>query len=90
MVGDVCFKSDDVPYAGFFRESGFNQRLAVVAGAGSSGRKVPEYFDLNRWMGIKVIGVFDQTSLSVFFSAFCYCKRTNYRPVIFRRKTDYG
>jgi exopolysaccharide biosynthesis polyprenyl glycosylphosphotransferase len=42
-----------------FRESGYNQRTAVIVGAGRSGRKLAQYLDENRWMGIRLVGFFD-------------------------------
>jgi exopolysaccharide biosynthesis polyprenyl glycosylphosphotransferase len=43
----------------FFRESGYNQRTAVIVGAGRFGRKLARYLAENRWMGIRLVGFFD-------------------------------
>lgn len=43
----------------YFREKGYNQRRAVIAGAGEIGIKLAEYINENSWMGIQFIGFFD-------------------------------
>ncbi len=43
------------------RNKGFNQRSAVIVGAGKVGRNLAHYLDENRWMGIKLIGFFDDS-----------------------------
>jgi exopolysaccharide biosynthesis polyprenyl glycosylphosphotransferase len=43
----------------FVRESGYNQRQAVIAGVGEAGIKLAQYLQENRWMGVKLLGFFD-------------------------------
>ncbi len=43
----------------YFRQKGYNQRSAVIAGTGETGRKLARYLDENRWMGIQLRGFFD-------------------------------
>jgi exopolysaccharide biosynthesis polyprenyl glycosylphosphotransferase len=45
----------------FFREKGFNQRSAVIVGAGKAGVMLAEHLTRNSWMGIRVTGFFDDT-----------------------------
>jgi exopolysaccharide biosynthesis polyprenyl glycosylphosphotransferase len=41
------------------RKRGYNQRHAVIVGAGEVGKKLASYFLENRWMGIRISGFFD-------------------------------
>jgi len=43
----------------FSRKRGYNQRSAVIVGAGEAGKKLAKYMIENRWMGINVSGFFD-------------------------------
>jgi len=43
----------------FIRGKGYNQRQAVIAGAGEAGTKIAKHLEENKWMGIKFIGFFD-------------------------------
>jgi len=43
----------------FFRKRGYNQRRAVIVGAGDAGKELAKYLDENPQMGIKVRGFFD-------------------------------
>jgi putative colanic acid biosynthesis UDP-glucose lipid carrier transferase len=43
----------------FFRKRGYNQRSAVIVGAGEAGRKLAHFLHIKSWMGIRVIGFFD-------------------------------
>ncbi|MBW1911353.1 MAG: sugar transferase [Deltaproteobacteria bacterium] len=43
----------------FFRKRGYNQRSAVIVGAGQAGRKLSQFLHTKSWMGIKVVGFFD-------------------------------
>jgi exopolysaccharide biosynthesis polyprenyl glycosylphosphotransferase len=44
-----------------FRKKGFNQRHAVIVGTGEAGRKMAQYLDENKRMGINLIGFFDDS-----------------------------
>jgi exopolysaccharide biosynthesis polyprenyl glycosylphosphotransferase len=46
----------------FIRERGYNQRSAVIVGAGRTGTRVAKYLGESRWMGINIIGFFDDES----------------------------
>ena len=43
----------------FSRKRGYNQRSAIIVGAGEAGKKLAKYLIENRWMGINVSGFFD-------------------------------
>ncbi len=43
----------------FSRKRGYNQRSAIIVGAGEAGKKVAKHLIDNRWMGINVSGFFD-------------------------------
>ena len=43
----------------FSRKRGYNQRSAIIVGAGEAGKKLAKYMIENRWMGINVSGFFD-------------------------------
>jgi len=43
------------------RKKGYNQRCAVIVGAGEAGLKLAEYLHTNKWMGIKFAGFFDDS-----------------------------
>ncbi len=43
----------------FLRKRGYNQRTAVIVGAGQAGRKLAQFLHVKSWMGIKVLGFFD-------------------------------
>lgn len=47
------------PLLMFIRKKGYNQRHAVIVGAGHVGKKLAKYFLDNRWMGIRISGFFD-------------------------------
>ena len=44
---------------GIARSRGYNQQVAVIIGAGHTGRKLACYLSENRWIGIDVAGFFD-------------------------------
>jgi exopolysaccharide biosynthesis polyprenyl glycosylphosphotransferase len=44
---------------GFIRSHGHNQQIAIIIGAGETGRKLAQYLYDNRWIGITVAGFFD-------------------------------
>ncbi|MBN1364094.1 MAG: sugar transferase [Syntrophaceae bacterium] len=43
----------------FSRKRGYNQRSAIIVGAGGAGKKLAKHLIGNRWMGINVSGFFD-------------------------------
>jgi len=43
----------------FSRKRGYNQRSAIIVGAGEAGKKLAKHLIDNRWMGINVSGFFD-------------------------------
>lgn len=43
----------------FFRKRGYNQRVAVIVGAGETGKELAKYLEENPQMGIRVKGFFD-------------------------------
>lgn len=46
-------------FLAFFRKKGYNQRNAFIVGAGEAGRKLANFLHIKSWMGIKVLGFFD-------------------------------
>jgi undecaprenyl-phosphate glucose phosphotransferase len=44
---------------GIVRSRGHNQQVAIIIGAGDTGRKLAHYLVGNRWIGISVAGFFD-------------------------------
>jgi putative colanic acid biosynthesis UDP-glucose lipid carrier transferase len=44
---------------GVVRSRGYNQQIAVIIGAGDTGRKLARYLIENKWIGIEVAGFFD-------------------------------
>jgi putative colanic acid biosynthesis UDP-glucose lipid carrier transferase len=43
----------------FLRKRGYNQRSAFIVGAGEAGRKLAHFLHIKTWMGIRVLGFFD-------------------------------
>lgn len=43
----------------FFRKKGYNQRRAVIVGTGEAGRKLAHFLHIKSWMGIRLLGFFD-------------------------------
>jgi undecaprenyl-phosphate glucose phosphotransferase len=43
----------------FFRKKGYNQRRAVIVGAGNYGTRIAKHLITNRWMGVRLLGFFD-------------------------------
>jgi putative colanic acid biosynthesis UDP-glucose lipid carrier transferase len=59
FLGILCVRVATKWLLMFLRKRGYNQRSAVIAGAGDAGKAVAKYLDKNPQMGIKVQGFFD-------------------------------